>query len=216
SHDLRSPLRSIMGFSQILKEDASDKLNVEEKEQFERIIGASRRMAELIDDILELGRVTRSEVQQITVNLSALAKSAVERLCLTDETREVDWQIEEGLTVVGDKKLLALMLDNLLGNACKYSSKQTRARIEFGRTVVAHDDKEGPVYFVRDNGVGFDMRYADKLFKPFHRLHHHTAFEGTGIGLATVQRIVHRHGGHIWAEAKEGKGATFFFTFPNA
>lgn len=214
SHDLRSPLRSIMGFSQILKEDAADKLTAEETQQFERIIAAANRMAELIDDILKLGRVTRSEVQHTRVDLTALARAAVERLRSDSQYKDIDWQIEEDLTVVGDKKLLALLLDNLLGNACKYSSKKTRARIEFGHTAIAHNGKEGPAWFVRDNGVGFDVQYADKLFKPFHRLHSDEVFEGTGIGLATVQRIIHRHGGRIWAEAEEGKGATFFFTIP--
>lgn len=216
SHDLRSPLRSIMGFSQILKEDAADKLTAEEMQQFERIIAAANHMAELIDDILELGRVTRSEVQHTRVDLTALARAAVERLCSDSKYEDIDWHIEEGLTVVGDKNLLALLLDNLLGNACKYSSKQTCARIEFGRTVVAHDGEENLVYFVKDNGVGFDMQYADKLFKPFHRLHNEKVFKGTGIGLATVERIIHRHGGRIWAEAEEGKGATFYFTIPEA
>jgi signal transduction histidine kinase len=216
AHDLRSPLRSIAGFSQILQEDAGHKLNADEKDCFERIITASKRMAELIDDILELGQVTRSETQYTEVDLTALAKATVERLCPAGENREVDWKIQEGLVAVGDIKLLALLLDNLLGNACKYSSRKTHAHIEFGSTVVEEGGDENSVYFVRDNGVGFDMQYVDKLFKPFHRLHSDVVFEGTGIGLATVQRIIHRHGGHIWAEAEPDKGATFYFTLPNA
>lgn len=214
AHDLRAPLRSITGFSQILQEDTGHKLNAEEKGYFKRIIAASKRMAELIDDILELGRVTRSEEQHTEIDLTALAKSTVEQLCLADENHKIEWQIQEGLMAVGDKKSLALLLDNLLGNACKYSSKKPQAHIEFGSTVVEEGGAESPVYFVSDNGVGFDMQYVDKLFEPFHRLHNDAVFEGTGIGLAIVQRVVHRHSGRIWAEAEVGKGATFYFTLP--
>ena len=215
AHDLRSPLRSIISFSQIIEEEAGHKLNTEEKEYFERIVTASKRMAELIDDILELGRITRSELQYTEVDLSALAKVAVERICMASEHREIDLQIQENLTALGDKRLLALALDNLLGNACKYSSMKNHVHIEFGSTVVNKGNKESLTYFVRDNGVGFDMKYADNLFKPFHRLHNNELFEGTGIGLATVQRIIHRHGGKIWAEAEVGKGASFYFTLGN-
>jgi len=214
AHDLREPLRSITGFSQILQEDIGHKLNAEENEHFERIVSAGKRMAELIDDILELSRVTRSEVQYTKVNLSALAKAAVERLCLTDENHGIDWQIQEDLTAFGDKNSLAFLLDNLLGNACKYSGKKPRARIEFGSTIVEEGGENSSAYFVRDNGVGFEMQYIDKLFKPFYRLHNDATFEGTGIGLAIVQRVIHRHGGRIWAEAEVGKGATFYFTLP--
>ena len=208
AHDLRAPLRSITGFSQILQEDAGPKLNAEEKEHFERIINASKRMAELIDDILQLGRVTRNELHRTEVDLTALAKASVERVCLVGESRQIDWQIQEGLTIFGDDRLLALLLDNLLGNAYKYSSKETHACIEFGSACI-----DGSLsYFVKDNGVGFDMKYAGQLFTPFHRLHARGDFDGSGVGLATVQRIIDRHGGRVWVEAEVNVGATFYFT----
>lgn len=210
SHDLRSPLRSIAGFSQILQEDAGHKLTAGEADDLKRIISASNRMAELIDDMLRLGRVTRSELETDEVNFAALAENTVEQLGYAGDIREIKWTIESGLSAVGDKKLLALLVDNLLGNAWKYTSKTAKANIEFGMT---QRDGEN-VYFVKDNGVGFDMQYAEKIFGAFQRLHREEDYPGTGIGLATVQRIVHRHGGRIWAEAAEGQGATFFFTLP--
>ena len=213
SHDLRAPLRSITGFTQIILEDTGHKFNDEDNDHFQRILKASNRMAELIDDILELARVTRSDVQHTKVDLSALATEARDRLILTDDKRQVDWHIEDGLTAFGDKKLLALLFDNLLGNAYKYSANNKHARIEFGsKVMVVEGNAERTVFYIKDNGIGFDMQYINKLFKPFHRLHRDPAFEGTGIGLATVERIIHRHLGSIWAEAEPGKGACFYFT----
>lgn len=213
SHDLRAPLRSITGFSQIILEEAGHKFNKDENEYFQRILVASDRMAELIDDMLDLARVTRSDVHHDIVDLSSLATGTMKRLMITDENRQVDWHIQEGLTAFGDKKLLTLMFDNLLDNAYKYSANNEHARIEFGnKTIVDENNVERRVYFVKDNGIGFDMQYANKLFKPFHRLHKDPSFEGTGVGLATVQRIIHRHLGRIWAEAEPGKGACFYFT----
>ena len=212
AHDLRGPLRSIISFSQILDEEAGHKFSSEEKEYFGRIIVASKRMVELIDDILELGRITRSEIQNVEVDLTALAKSALERFCIEGGDRKVEWQVQEDLVVLGDKSLIALALDNLLENACKYSSVKNDVRIQFGVTSVSKGGNTIKAYFVRDNGVGFDMRYADKLFQPFHRLHDDALFEGTGIGLATAERVIHRHGGEIWAESEPNDGACFYFT----
>jgi signal transduction histidine kinase len=208
AHDLRAPLRSVTGFSQVLMEDAIEKLNADEKDYLQRVIKAGKYMAQLIDDILELARITRSEFKPGVVDLSSLAHAAVERLCESGLVRDVACNIQDGLAATGDFKLLALVLENLLGNACKYTSKTENARIEFGAK-----EKDGEtVYFVTDNGVGFDMKYADKLFKSFQRLHNLEEFEGTGIGLAIVARIIHRHGGRVWAEGEMGKGATFYFT----
>jgi len=212
AHDLRSPLRSITSFSQILGEEAGLKLNVEEKEYLKRIVTASKHMADLIDDILELGRITRSELQYTFVDLTALAKSIVKQIYIEDDNRKIDWQIHDNLTATGDRKLLALVLENLLRNAYKYTCKQNHAQIEFGSTIVTKGGKSRLTFFVRDNGVGFDMEYADKLFQPFQRLHTDDIFKGTGIGLATVQRIIHRHGGQVWASAEVDEGATFYFT----
>lgn len=210
SHDLRTPLRSIAGFSRILQVDAREKLNAEEKDQFDRIVSASKYMAELIDDMIVLSRVMRGNIRRDEIDLTDVARATATRIDATDKNRKVDWKIEEGLIINGDKKLITLMFDNLFGNAWKYSSKTKMPRIEFATT----DHNSEKVYFVKDNGIGFDMRYANKLFGTFQRLHKVDEFTGTGIGLATVQRIIHRHGGRIWAEAKEGDGATFFFTLP--
>ncbi len=209
SHDLRAPLRSIDGFSQALLEDYADRLDDKGKDFLQRVRGASQRMALLIDDLLKLSRVTRSEMRHETVDLSALVRAVGERLQSEHPARHVDLQIADGLTVNGDARLLGIALENLLGNAWKFTGKQSDAKIEFG---AVPDDQEKPAYFVRDNGAGFDMAYADQLFGAFQRLHGATEFEGTGIGLATVERIVRRHGGRIWAESAVGRGATFFFT----
>ena len=208
SHDLRAPLRAIDGFSQILLEDYEDKLDEEGRLYLRRTKNASQRMGHLIDDLLNLSRMTRSEMRRESVDLSALVKGVVEDLMGTSPEHEVDVIVEEGLVANGDESLLRVALENLLGNAWKFTRDQPRPRIEFG--ILDHEDT--PAYFVRDNGVGFDMAYADKLFGAFQRLHSTGEFEGTGIGLATVQRIIHRHGGRVWAEGNIGSGATFFFT----
>ena len=208
SHDLRAPLRSIDGFSQALLEDHGGSLNAQAKEYLQRVRKSSQRMAELIDDLLNLSRVTRGEMQRESVNLSESARTIAHGLQKMGPERKVEFQIAEEIHANGDPRLLHVVMENLLGNAWKYTSKHERARIEFGLM------KNGQecVYFVRDDGAGFDMSYADKLFAAFQRLHGMKEFPGTGVGLATVQRIVHRHGGRIWAESKVEQGATFFFT----
>lgn len=211
SHDLRAPLRHINGFSQALLEDYADKLDETGKSYLQELRGASQEMAQLIDDVLQLARVTRSEMRRAVINLSELAHSIATEMEKEDAGRTVAVDIEEGLTTRGDKRLLRIMLGNLMENAWKFTSKRERAEIRFGQT---HKGSE-LVYFVRDNGAGFDMTFADKLFGAFQRLHTADEFEGTGIGLATVQRIVNRHGGRVWADGTVGKGATFYFTLPN-
>ncbi|MGB7542146.1 MAG: ATP-binding protein, partial [Burkholderiales bacterium] len=208
SHDLRAPLRHIDGFGQILLEDYAGKLDDEGRRHLQRVREASQRMAQLIDDLLNLSGITRAEMRRETVDLSRMAEMAAEALRKTDPQRAAEIVIEKGLTAEADERLLRVALDNLLGNAWKYAGKRPRARIEVGRT-----DRDGKTaYFVRDNGAGFDMAYAHKLFGAFQRLHSVSEFPGTGIGLATVQRIIHRHGGQIWAESAVDKGATFYFT----
>ena len=219
SHDLRAPLRSIEGFSQILLEDYADELDEEGRSYVARVRAASRRMALLIDALLDLSRVTRTEMRRRTVDLSALARDIAEELRKSQPEREVEFVIEGGLLANGDARLLRLVLENLLGNAWKFTSKKPEAKIEFG---MVRNDRGTPsssssssYYYVADNGAGFDARYSEKLFGAFQRLHGAQEFEGTGIGLATVARIVHRHGGRVWAEGEVGKGATFFFTLGN-
>lgn len=210
SHDLRAPLRHINGFSQALLEDYADRLDDEGRGYLQEVRGASQEMAQLIDDVLQLARVTRSEMRRESVSLSELSQSVAAELQKIDEGHTVTVRIEEGLSARGDKRLLRIMLSNLLGNAWKFTSKQEQPEIIFG-----HEQRNGEaVYFVRDNGAGFDMTYADKLFGAFQRLHTANEFEGTGIGLATVQRIVNRHGGRVWAEGSVNQGATFYFTLP--
>ena len=208
SHDLRSPLRSIEGFSQILLEDHADALDEEGRGYLGRVRAGSRRMALLIDDLLDLSRVTRSTLRRQAVDLSAVAREIAAELERTQPEREAEFVIAGGLGANGDARLLRLVLENLLMNAWKFTQNEPRARIEFGSVEQAGET----AYFVRDNGVGFDMEYADKLFGAFQRLHTPDEFEGTGIGLATVARIVRRHGGEVRAEGEVGKGATFFFT----
>ena len=208
SHDLRAPLRSIDGFSLALLEDYEDKLDTTGKDFLHRVRQATQNMALLIDDLLKLSQVTRSEMRLDDVDMSSLAHSIAESLQKSAPARHVTFLIQDGLTLKGDRNLLKLVLENLLGNAWKFTSRQTEAQIEFGAKVI--DGKK--TYFIRDNGVGFDMTYVDKLFGAFQRLHSAKDFPGTGIGLATVQRIIHRHGGRVWAESAGNEGATFYFT----
>ena len=208
SHDLRSPLRSINGFSQALLEDYADKLDAQGKDYLQRVRAASQTMAQLIDDLLDLSRITRSKIHRGTVNLSVLAQAVTAELAKMEPERQVEFVIAGRLMVKGDERLLKIVLENLLGNAWKFTGNNPKAKIEFGVTQV--DDRSA--YFVRDNGAGFDMAYANKLFGAFQRLHAPSEFPGSGIGLATVQRIIHRHGGHVWAEGAVGQGATFYFT----
>lgn len=208
SHDLRAPLRSIDGFSQALLEDFQDKLDAPGVGYLQRVRAATQRMGELIDDLLMLSRVSRTEIRKTCVDLDALSQSVVAELRDAEPHRKVDIVIESGLSAQGDPALLRVMLENLWGNAWKFTAKTKDARIEFGRNT------DG--FFLRDNGAGFDMAYVDKLFGAFQRLHTSSEFAGTGIGLATVQRIVHRHGGQIRAEGSVDQGATFHFTLSNS
>ena len=207
SHDLRAPLRAIDGFSLALLEEYRDKIGPEGRSHLERVRAATLRMAHLIDDMLKLARIARSETEEDDVNLSALAEEIVSQLKTVEPDRSATIDIAPGLTTIGDRPLLRAMLENLLGNAWKFTSKCPAAHIEFGIT----NGNSEPAFFVRDNGAGFDMRYADKLFGVFQRLHSERDYPGTGVGLASVQRIVRKHGGRIWAESTVGKGATFYF-----
>jgi len=211
AHDLRSPLRTITSFSQILQEDAALKLNNDEKQSLERIVKAGKHMAELIDDILELSRITRAKMEPDIFDLSQLAHDIASRFDELSPGRKPEWRIQDGLKVNGSRLLLEICLDNLFGNAWKYTRKVDYACIEFG----AVKQKGEVVYFVRDNGIGFDMQYAHKIFKPFQRLDKTGDYPGTGVGLATVERVIQRHGGSIWANSEEGNGATFMFTIPS-
>ncbi|WP_052316022.1 ATP-binding protein [Desulfomonile tiedjei] len=210
SHDLRTPLRAIDGFSRILMEKYNGVLDAKGSDYLQRTRAAAQRMAELIDDLLELSRLTRTEMQQTNVDLSVIVHELKMHLQESQPHRAVDFKIQEGLVVLGDERLLRSALENLLGNSWKFTGKQEHAFIEFGM-----ETQQGePVFLVRDNGAGFDMQYADKLFGAFQRLHSMTEFPGTGIGLAIAQRVMHRHGGSIWAEGAVGRGATFYFKFP--
>jgi signal transduction histidine kinase len=224
SHDLRAPLRAMHGFSTALLSDSQGQLDEQGRHYLDRIGAAAKHMGELIDALLDLSRIARREMRQQPVDLSVLAREVASQLQTQDEGRRVEWVIPDELPAQGDAHLLSLALQNLMGNAWKFTGPRPQARIEVGalpRTSPATapgsgKEEGGLVYFVRDNGVGFDMAYADKLFAPFQRLHGMSEFPGTGIGLATVQRIIARHGGRIWAEAEVDRGATFFFTLERA
>jgi signal transduction histidine kinase/DNA-binding response OmpR family regulator len=208
SHDLRAPLRALNGFSAALLKDYSDQLEEKGKHYLERIQEASQRMGQLINDLLSLSRVTQSEFNRQKVDLSALAQEIVDNLKAQDPQRKVVFDSSPGLVVRGDAHLLKIVLENLLNNAFKFTSQRDQTYIQFDKI-----EQEGQrVYFVRDNGAGFNIEYAGKLFAPFQRLHSMQEFPGTGIGLVTVQRIIHRHGGRIWPEAVINQGATFYFT----
>lgn len=208
SHDLRAPLRGIAGFTHILQETCEASLDDTSRGYFQRILTATSRMGELIDDLLKLSRVNREEFRQEDVPLSELAAAVAADLRQNHPDQIVELTITPNLHARGDARLLRIVLENLLGNAWKFTSKTASPRITLG----SQKEDAGTAFFVRDNGAGFDMRYAGKLFGPFQRLHRLTEFPGTGIGLATVQRIIHRHGGRVWAEAAVGQGATFYFT----
>ena len=235
SHDLRAPLRSIDGFSRILLEDYRDKLDAEGQDSLQRVRAASQRMGELIDDLLKLSRASRTEIRRAEVDLTALAGEIAAELQRAEPARPVRWVIAPGLVSTGDLQLLRAVLENLFGNAWKFTGKRKDPVIEFGTDDGKKSDEcrvtsvvwqvtrrvkpsslphhPSPVtFFVRDNGAGFDMAYVGKLFGAFQRLHAAADFPGTGIGLATVQRIIHRHGGRVWAEGEVDHGATFYFT----
>jgi len=208
SHDLRIPLTCIDGYSSLLLELSSERLDDQGKGFIEDIRGATDRMDKLINTLLDFSRISRSEINRTRVDLNELARAVAAQLRINEPGRRVAFTIAEGLKVDGDFRLLRAVLENLIGNAWKYTGKREEAAIEFGTTVC-----EGkPAYFVRDNGAGFDMGEADGLFAPFQRLHRREEFEGSGIGLATVKRIIERHGGRVWADGEVGKGATFYFT----
>jgi light-regulated signal transduction histidine kinase (bacteriophytochrome) len=226
SHDLRAPLRSIDGFSQAILEDCSAQLDETGQDYLYRIRTATQRMGHLIDDLLTLSRVTRSDMNQREVDLSRIANRLCNDLRRTQPERLVEFTIQSGLIAQGDEHLLQVVLENLLNNAWKFTAKHAQAKIEFG--VISPDAElaepavlstsfsiplsTAPIYFVRDDGAGFDMAYVEKLFGPFQRLHGVHDFPGNGIGLATVQRVVHRHGGRVWAEGMVEQGAVFYFT----
>jgi PAS domain S-box-containing protein len=220
SHDLRAPLRAIDGFSRILLQEQAENMDEVGRDQLDRVRHATQHMGRLIDDLLKLARVARSELQMQEVDLSALANEVFDTQLqmaqqMTPE-RKLVFTCAPGLKVRGDAKLLRIALDNLIGNAMKFTGTRAEARIEFGMREEATGPDlapdSGPVFFISDNGVGFNMEYADKLFGAFQRLHDTNEFPGTGIGLATVQRIIHKHGGRIWAQAAVDAGACFYFT----
>jgi signal transduction histidine kinase len=208
SHDLRAPLRRIDSFSRAILESQGDRLDDSGRRYLERVREASQHMSQLIDDVLYLSRVTSAELREHEVDLSALVSLILTRLQESEPARKVEVRVRPGIVVTGDGQLLRIALENLLENAWKFTGKVPEPRIEFGLTQASGE----PTYFVRDNGAGFDMTYADRLFGPFQRLHRQGEFLGSGIGLATVQRIIHRHGGRVWAEGLVGQGATFQFT----
>jgi PAS domain S-box-containing protein len=208
SHDLRAPLRGIDGFSQVLLDEYQDKLDEKGQNYLNRVRNAAQRMAQLIDDMLKLSKVSRGKVNIRNINLSRIAYEIANELSESDPERNVKFIIPDDIMANADKQLLTIVLQNLIGNAWKFTSKHKKAIIEFG---MFQQDRKA-VYFVRDDGVGFNMQYAQKLFGAFQRLHSTNEFPGTGIGLATVQRIIHRHGGRIWAESEIEKGTTIYFT----
>jgi light-regulated signal transduction histidine kinase (bacteriophytochrome) len=208
SHDLRAPLRAIDGFSVALLEDYADKLDEEGKTYLRYLREGSREMSDLIDGLLNLSRSTRGELAIERVDLSSMADTIVHELRTVEHDRQVNVRIAPGMEAFADRRLLRVVMENLIGNAWKYTSRSSEGRIEF-----SYETQQGEtVYSVRDNGAGFDMAYASKLFLPFQRLHKTTEFPGIGIGLATVERIIHRHQGRIWAEGTVGAGAVFNFT----
>jgi signal transduction histidine kinase len=208
SHDLKAPLRRMDGVSLTLMEEYSESLDARGREYLALIRASSQRMGQLIDDMLALSRMTLCGLERAHVDVTVLAGEIAAELEGSQPEHRIEFSIEPGLTVEGDRRLLRIALENLLGNAVKFSSLCRHPKIEIGRT----GNRAEQIYYVRDNGAGFDMTYADRLFLPFQRLHSGDLFPGTGIGLATVHRIVHRHGGRIWATGEKGKGATFFFT----
>jgi PAS domain S-box-containing protein len=208
SHDLRAPLRGIDGFSLALAEDYGDRLDETGLDYLRRVRAAAQRMGALIDDMLELSRLARSELNLVELDIAEIARQVIDELQAAEPERALEFTCGKDMRVQGDARLLRALLDNLLGNAWKFTAREPVARITFGRL-----PGDSAVFYVQDNGVGFDNRYADKLFGAFQRLHRAADFPGTGVGLAIAQRILHRHGGRIWADAVEGEGATFWFEF---
>jgi light-regulated signal transduction histidine kinase (bacteriophytochrome) len=210
AHDLRAPLRHIDSFSAILQRELTHALDQRGQDYLQRIRAATKRMGELIDDLLQLSRVTRADFHRAAVDLTMIARGVAAELEQASPLRAVQWKVQDGLTADGDARLLRVMLENLLGNAWKFTGQTEQPLVEVGRVMT----EDRPTFYVRDNGAGFDPRYADRLFLPFQRLHRESEFPGTGVGLATVQRIIRRHGGDIWSASAPGQGATFFWTLP--
>ena len=208
SHDLRAPLRGIDGWSLALQEDYGAQLDPRAHEYLDRVRSETQRLGQLIDDLLQLARVSRADMRRVPVDLTDMAQTVAKRLGSVHPERQLEFVIQPGMTTSGDDRLLEVAITNLLDNACKFTGRRAEARIEFG----CREEKGEPVFCVRDNGAGFDMRFAQKLFGAFQRMHKASEFPGTGIGLATVQRIIHRHGGRVWAEAQPDQGAAFYFT----
>jgi light-regulated signal transduction histidine kinase (bacteriophytochrome) len=210
SHDLRAPLRTISAFTQALADDLKFQLDDKSRDHLRRVLAAAARMNDLIDALLELSQINRAQLGRHHVDVSALATSVLDELKRRDVSRKIVGRVMTGLVVDADARLLRILFENLIGNAIKFTAKLPAAQIDIGSEII-----EGEVaYFVRDNGAGFDMEYAERLFVPFQRLHGEREFAGTGIGLATARRIVERHGGRIWASSAPGQGATFYFTLP--
>lgn len=210
AHDLRTPLRTIISFSQIVLDDYSHQVDSKGQDYLKRILKSSRTMANLIDDLLNLSRITRAEINRVEIDLVPIAKIISQQLFNSQPERKVEFFLPDRLFVHADPVLIQVALENLLGNAWKFSSHADPARIELGSL----EQDGSTIIYVKDNGVGFDMTYENKLFNAFERLHPMNEFEGTGIGLSIVKRIIHRHGGRVWAESEIGKGATFYFTNP--
>ena len=213
SHDLRAPLRHVAGFAELLQNHSGSVLDDKGRHQITKILDAANRMDNLVDDLLAFSRIGRAETQKTTINIEQLVESVVAEIAPDTQGRNIAWRIGTLPMCYGDPSLLRLVFSNLISNAVKFTRSRKQAQIEIG---LFDDTPEEVIVFVRDNGVGFDMKYKDKLFGVFQRLHSHEAFEGTGIGLATVQRIVHRHGGRVWAEGSLNNGATFYVALPKA
>jgi light-regulated signal transduction histidine kinase (bacteriophytochrome) len=210
AHDLRAPITSIKGFSQIITEDYADKLDTDGQVCMKKISESAEKMSTLINDMLRLSKISLHQMNIQNVNMSSIAESIVDDLKKSIPERNAEIEIQKELWVKGDTNLIQIVLTNLIANAWKYSSKIKKTVIRFGLI----ERNEGTVYFVSDNGAGFDMNKMNRLFKPFQRLHPENEFPGTGVGLSIVERIIRRHGGKIWAESKQGEGATFYFTIP--
>jgi light-regulated signal transduction histidine kinase (bacteriophytochrome) len=210
SHDLRAPLRTISAFTQALAEDLRYQLDDKARDHLRRVLAAAARMNDLIDALLELSRISRSPLGKHAVDISSVATAVVDELRRRDVTRKLGATVEPGLVAEADGRLVRILFDNLVGNAWKFTAKNDHPHVQIG----AERHGSETVFFVRDNGAGFDMAFADRLFTPFQRLHSEREYAGTGIGLATVKRIVERHGGRIWAESTPGEGASFYFTLP--
>lgn len=208
SHDLRTPLRGIAGFSNVLLEEYSDRLDEQGHDYLRRIAAAAAKMGLLIDDLLKLSRLSRAAMERARIDLSMIVRKITDQLSASEPERKAEFRLAEGIRAYGDERLLTIMMENLLGNAWKFTSKREITVIEFGIERLEGEER----YFVRDNGAGFDMQYSGKLFQPFQRMHREEEFPGSGIGLATVNRIINRHGGRVWIEGRSNEGATVYFT----